>query len=112
MTEENRIMSEFAVASLVMGIMSFFNLFGLDKAIVAIVFGSIALARIGKNNFLKGKKIAISGIVLGVLSLILTVFLTVKYLPKIIEMQQQMIQQQQQSQPAPAPQEPQTQPAK
>ena len=38
--------NEFAIASLTMGIVTFLTVFGAEKAIVAIVFGILALRRI------------------------------------------------------------------
>ena len=49
MEEQKRPINEFAVASLVMGIVSFVQIFNVEKPIVAIVFGFLALNRIKAN---------------------------------------------------------------
>ncbi len=54
-----------------MGIMSFLTVFGAEKAIVAIVFGILALRRIRNTRQLKGKGLAVAGIVLGVIGVVL-----------------------------------------
>lgn len=61
--------NQFAIASLVVGIISFIQLLGIERAIVAIVFGVLALKGI-KQTKGSGKGIAIAGIVLGVIAII------------------------------------------
>jgi Na+/proline symporter len=90
MEEEKGIMSEFAIASLVMGIVSFIQIFGMEKAIVAVVFGLLALKRINRNAPLQGRKLAIAGIILGVISVILTIIFTIKFFPQLRQMQQML----------------------
>jgi len=81
-TEEQGIsVSEFAIASLVMGILSFIHIAGIEKAIVAVVFGILAKKRINANSQIKGKKLAISGIVLGILSVILVIVFITAIMP-------------------------------
>lgn len=64
--------SEFAIASLTFGLLSFVNLGGIEKAIAAIVFGILALKRIAApQNNERGEGLAAAGIVLGVISAIL-----------------------------------------
>ena len=48
MEQQKSAMSEFAIASLVMGIVSFFQLMSWEKGIVAVVFGILALKNIGR----------------------------------------------------------------
>lgn len=71
--EENRKYSGFAITSFVLGIISFFigwlPIFGWIIIALAIIFGFISLSRIKKNN-LKGKGLAITGIILGFVSLV------------------------------------------
>lgn len=86
MEEEKNIVSEFAIASLVMGIVSFVHLFSLEKPVIAIVFGILAMRRMGKNNKLEGRKLAVSGIILGAISFILILGLTIKYFPQLKQM--------------------------
>ena len=89
MDEYKSKINEFAIASLVIGIVSFISLGGLEKAILAIVFGALALKRIEKENQLSSKKLAKAGILLGIFSLILTINLIIKFYPKF----QQLIKQ-------------------
>jgi hypothetical protein len=50
--------SEFAVASLTMGILTFVNLLAVERAVPAIVFGVLALRRMKADGQLKGKGLA------------------------------------------------------
>ena len=63
--EKSTFYSELAIASLTIGILCFIQLFGLERSIAAIVFGILALRRIKQDETLKGKGLAIAGIVLG-----------------------------------------------
>lgn len=92
--------SEFAVASLVMGIVSFVQIFGMEKPIVAIIFAVLALKRISREEGLEGKKLAIAGAILGTVAIIaaivaMTIFLP-KRQPQMMKMQQAMQAQAQQ----------------
>lgn len=69
MRKKNKI-SGFAVASLILGVIGFFVLF--VPSVLAIVSGIIAL----KKNKKSGKKLAIAGIVLGMLGIILALIIT------------------------------------
>lgn len=74
--------SEFAVASLVLGILSFLNLANLDKIVLAVVFGILALRRIERTGD-RGRGLAMTGITLAVIAgVLLSVFL-VRYWPQI-----------------------------
>ncbi|RJP28688.1 MAG: DUF4190 domain-containing protein [Candidatus Omnitrophota bacterium] len=90
MDGEKKLTSEFAIASLVLGIVSFFTLMGLEKAILAIVFGILGFRRISRNAAFKGKMLVAIGTVLAVIYIILAVFYLIKYFPQI---QQQLMQQ-------------------
>lgn len=60
--------SEFAIASLTLGIISFIQLAGIEKAIVAVVFGVLSLRRIAQpQSDAKGEGLACAGIVLGII---------------------------------------------
>ncbi|MCK4422544.1 MAG: DUF4190 domain-containing protein [Candidatus Omnitrophica bacterium] len=85
MNEQKGIRSEFAIASLVMGIVSFFQLFGAEKAIAAIVFGILALKRINITPQLRGKKIAVAGIILSLVYIIIAVVFALKFWPQLVE---------------------------
>ena len=63
--EKSTYYSELAIASLTIGILSFIQLFGLERSITAIVFGILALRRIKQDETQRGKKFAIAGIILG-----------------------------------------------
>ncbi len=70
---------ELAIISLVVGILSFINLFGLEKALLAVILGIIALRRIAApESTAKGEGFAAGGIVLGGVSAIASVFLITK----------------------------------
>jgi len=84
--------SEFAIASLVMGIVSFVQIFGMEKAIVAVVFGVLALKRISREETLQGKKLAYAGIILGALAIILTIVTLIYFAPHWQEQLAQMRQ--------------------
>ena len=90
MNEQKNIMSEFAIASLAIAAISFINFAGMEKAILAIVFGTLALKRMKKDDNLSGVKFARAGIILGVLSILITINLIIKYYPKIKQMVDQM----------------------
>ncbi|MBN2097001.1 MAG: DUF4190 domain-containing protein [Candidatus Omnitrophica bacterium] len=60
--------SEFAIVSLTLGIISFIQLGGLEKAVAAIVFGILSLKRIASpRSDSRGEGLAAAGIVLGVI---------------------------------------------
>ena len=71
--------SKLAVASFVLGLVSFVQLFGLEKAVLAIIFGAISLKEITDGQQLNGKKYAYAAIILGsVYILVLFVTMLVK----------------------------------
>lgn len=72
MEMEKKVFSEFAIASLVLGILSYFQLFAMEKGLVAIVFGILSLKRIKGNIGIKGKGMAVAGIILGIGYFLLT----------------------------------------
>jgi hypothetical protein len=59
--------SGLAITSLVCGIVGLFLHF---LSILAIIFGGVALAQIGKNPALKGRGMAVAGLVLGIITVI------------------------------------------
>lgn len=68
--------SKLSIASLVFGIMAFlYILFQefLVLSIPAVMCGHIAKANIRKKHFLKGKRLAITGLALGYFVIILTI---------------------------------------
>ncbi|MBN2754352.1 MAG: DUF4190 domain-containing protein [Candidatus Goldbacteria bacterium] len=77
--------SRFAVFALVAGIISFLNLLGLEKALLAIFMGVFALKEVAAEGK-GGKNFAIAGIVLGCVYIVtLTVIAIVKG-PEILNM--------------------------
>ena len=61
-------LSEFAIVSLTLGILSFIQLGGVEKAIAAIVFGILSLRRIAApQSSARGEGLAAAGIVLGII---------------------------------------------
>ncbi len=63
-----------AIASLILGIISFIPAVGILLGIIAIILGIIALSQIRKREF-SGKGLAITGIILGVLGIIFSILL-------------------------------------
>lgn len=74
--------SEFAIASLTLGIGTFINLLGMERAIPAIVFGLLGLRRVKADDRLKGKGMAVAGVVLGVIGVIVLPVLGLMFLPE------------------------------
>ncbi len=74
--------SEFAIVSLVLGLISFLQLFGAEKALAAIAFGVLALWQIKTNPQTSGRWLAVLGIALGILYIIVTLIM----LPQLIKM--------------------------
>ncbi|HON08143.1 MAG TPA: DUF4190 domain-containing protein, partial [Verrucomicrobiota bacterium] len=72
-----------AIASLVCGILSIIFCFcccwGIPFNILSIVFGSIALSNTKGQTQQSGRGMAIAGIVLGILSLLIGIVMTVLY---------------------------------
>lgn len=61
-------LGEFAIVSLTLGILSFIQLAGIEKAIAAIVFGVLALKKIAApESNARGEGMAAAGIVLGII---------------------------------------------
>ena len=89
MNEQKNIMSEFAIASLAIAVISFINLAGMEKAILAIIFGTLALKRMEKDELLS-VKLARAGIILAFLSLIISIHLMIKFYPKVKQIINQM----------------------
>ena len=90
MESEGMRRSEFAVASLVVGIVSFVQLFNIEKPIVAVIFGILALKRITRDNQLGGKKLALAGIILGVIGIVATTVFTAMVWPQLQQMGQKV----------------------
>ena len=81
-------LSDFAIISLTLGILSFVQLAGFEKAIAAIIFGVLSLKRIAApQSNARGEGLAAAGIVLGIIyAIIAGIFLfTVIKNPALIE---------------------------
>jgi hypothetical protein len=74
-----------AVVSCILGVLSFVHLFGLEKAILAVVLGGLALKEI-LPGFEKGRKYAYAGIVLGSLYIAVLLVVTIVKGPQIIQL--------------------------
>ena len=75
----------FATASLIMGIACFTNLFGLEKAILAIVFARLALRTTPEPRLTEHRTWAKAGLVLGILPLVILPILILMNLDQIRE---------------------------
>lgn len=89
MEEAKKVVSEFAIASLALGILSYFQLFAAEKGIAAIVFGFLSLNRMKKNVEIKGRGLAITGVILG-MGYILLAGLYIAFHPHILQMMKNM----------------------
>jgi hypothetical protein len=72
-TKESLILGQkyaFATASLILGICSFVNLLGLEKPILAIIFGWLALRSKPEPHLIEHRVWAKTGVVLGTIILI------------------------------------------
>jgi hypothetical protein len=90
MNGEKRGSSEFATASLVLGILQFVRVFNVEKALLAIIFGIIALKWLSANPELGGKNRAVAGLVLGVIGVIVTIVMTIVFWPQMQAMMERM----------------------
>jgi hypothetical protein len=75
----------FATASLVLGICCFFSLLGLEKAILAIIFGWLALRAAPAPQLLQHRLWAKFGIAFGALMLIIVPALIILYFDRLRE---------------------------
>lgn len=64
--------SGFAIASLILGVVSLIPAIGIILGLAALILGIIAIQNINKNNIVS-KRMAIAGIVLGVLGMLSTI---------------------------------------
>lgn len=81
--------SRIAVMAMVMGIVCFLNLLGIEKAAVAIVAGWLGLKET-ESEAKPGKWFAIAGIVLGSLYIVTIAVLLIFKGPEFIQMIQRM----------------------
>lgn len=76
--------SKVAIASLAMGIACFLNLFGIEKALAAIVFGWLGLKEVEAEQK-AGKKLAYAGMILGTAYIVTITVLLIIYGPEFME---------------------------
>ncbi len=74
--------SKLALISLILGIFSFVHLLGIEKAVLAIIFGTWALKETIDSP--KSMKIAWVGISLGLLYLVVIAIMVIFYFPKLV----------------------------
>jgi hypothetical protein len=77
--------SNLAFIALLLGIASFVNLLGLEKGLVAIVAGWLAIREIRDTPQVSGKGMAWAGVVLGALSIVTIVFFMILKGPQLLE---------------------------
>lgn len=76
--------SRTAFMSLLLGIFSFVHLFGIEKAAMAIIFGTIALKEGIEDK--KSGYMAKGGIMLGLIYLVVLTIVSIKYFPEIFKL--------------------------
>ena len=69
--------SKLAIMSFVLGLISFVQLFGIEKAVLAIIFGTIALKEIVSDQKLAGKNYAYMAIIIGSLYILIVIVLLI-----------------------------------
>ncbi|MHB9154434.1 MAG: DUF4190 domain-containing protein [Endomicrobiales bacterium] len=74
-----------AITSLLLGVLSFIHLFGLEKAVFAVILGGLALREVVPGQE-KGKKYAYAGIILGSLYVVILLVIMVIKGPGIVEL--------------------------
>jgi len=79
------IKTKIAIISLAVGILSFLNLFGVEKAVLAILLGYIALKEVSSEQK-KANKLAFGGIILGIVYIVFLVTIFILKGSKIIEL--------------------------
>ncbi|MEK6616750.1 MAG: DUF4190 domain-containing protein [Bacteroidota bacterium] len=78
--------SKLAIASFVLGLVSFVQLFGLEKAVLAVVFGAISLKEITDGQQLNGKKYAYAAIILGAAYILIILVLAIAKGPEMLKL--------------------------
>lgn len=73
-----------ALISLLLGIFSFIHLLGIEKAVLAIIFGTWALKE--SIEVPRDKKLAWTGITLGLIYLVFITVVTIYYFPQLSSM--------------------------
>ena len=79
-----------AVTSVILGLLSFVHLFGIEKAVLAVILGGLALKEI-IPGFEKGRKYAYAGIILGSLYIAVLTVITITKAPHLFELISKLI---------------------
>ncbi len=74
---------DYAVMALVVAILSFIHVAGIEKALVSIIFGFVALNKIQLNKQLGGRKIAIGAITIGIVYIVFATFALIYMFPRM-----------------------------
>ena len=77
--------NKLAIAALVMGIVSFINLLGLEKGLMAIIIGWMAIRELKVEPSRGGKGMAWAGVILGALSMAAVIFLVIWKGPQFLQ---------------------------
>ncbi len=76
--------SKLALAGLLVGISSFISLLGVEKAVLAVLFGSWALKEAIDET--GSKKLAWAGVILGLVYLVVLAVVVIIYFPTLISL--------------------------
>jgi hypothetical protein len=76
----------YATVALVLGVMSFINLFGLEKGILAIVFGALALKQVPAPPLAERRAWGKLGIAFGALQIVMIIALVALNFDKLLEL--------------------------
>ncbi len=74
-----------AIIALLLGITSMINLLGLEKGVMAVIVGWLAIGEIKNQPSLKGKGMAWAGLILGVLSIITILVVLIWKGPQLLQ---------------------------
>lgn len=78
--------SRWAIVSLILGLVSFIQLLGIERAILAVIFGILALKEIEKETNINGKNIAYIGIILGIIYILIISVISIMHYSRIINL--------------------------
>jgi len=79
METQKPVFSGLALASLVMGILSFVNVFGLEKSLAAVAFALLARRELAVRPEWRGKGLALTGLILGLAAVAATAVFLILY---------------------------------
>ena len=77
--------TKIAVLVLISGILSFIHLFGIEKALFTIIFGSFLISE-NKINAEQPSKLAITGILLGFIYIVILLVIAIIKGPELLDM--------------------------